>query len=74
MATTKKTTKKTAKYRYLTDAERNKIRKQFQTFMPYLVKLRENEKIEPETRAVIRKMHKSLRDALDYSQKLNTLQ
>lgn len=42
--------------------------------MPFLVKIRDNEKIDGETRAVIRKMHKCLRDALDYSQKLNTLQ
>lgn len=72
MSTPKK--KKTPAKRYLTTAERNRIRKNFQSFMPFLVKIRDNEKIDGETRAVIRKMHKCLRDALDYSQKLNTLQ
>lgn len=73
---TKKTTKKTAKKpskRSLTKAEREKIRNHFQTFMPYLVKLRDNENIDKETRAVIKKMHKCLRDALDYSQTLDNL-
>ena len=70
---TKKTTKKPNKKRSLTKSEREKIRKYFQAFMPYLVKLRDNENIDKETRAVIKKMHKSVREALDYSQTLDYL-
>lgn len=72
MTTTKKTNKTTK--RYLTNTERNKIKKHFQTFMPFLVKLRDNDKIDNETRSVIRKIHRCLHDALDYSNKLNYLQ
>lgn len=77
MATTKKpkkrTTKKVVKKRYLTEAERDKILKHFQTFMPYLVKLRDNENIDTETRGVIRMMHNRLKDALAYYDRLNFL-
>lgn len=77
MPTKKKTTKKSAKTpnqkRSLTKAERDKIRKYFQTFMPYLVKLRDNENIDKETRGVIKKMHKCLIDALNYSANLDYL-
>lgn len=59
--------------RTLTEVERAKIRKHFQTFMPYLSKILNNDKINNETKAIVKKMHKSMKDALDYSNRLNYL-
>ena len=70
MTTTRKTKKTTAK-RQLTDAELKRMRHNFQSFMPFVAKLKENEKIDSESRATLRKIHKCLQDALSYSQRLN---
>lgn len=70
MASTKKTTSK----RYLTPSERKQIRSKLQSTASLLVRLRDNEKIDKETRSVIKKMHKCILDAVAYSNRLNFLE
>lgn len=69
MATTKKTTK-----RYLTPSERKQIRQKLQSTASLLVRLRDNDKIERESKGVIKKMHKCVLSAVSYSNRLNFLE
>ena len=68
MATKKKTKKATKKvYRGLTVAEMNSENAKRQAYVRLLNKLKSNEKIAPEIRAVLRKMHKAALSVVDYS-------
>ena len=70
MATTKKNNTK----RYLTPTERKRIRRKLQSAASLLVRLRDNDKIDRETRGVIKKMHKCIVDTVAYSNRLNFLE
>lgn len=69
--TTSKTTKN--KKRSLTNAEMKSIRSKQQSYASLLNKLKENPNINPETKSVLRKMHKCVMDAVSYSSGLNFL-
>lgn len=66
--------KTTTSKRYLTPAERKSVSKNIQSCASLLYRLKSNERIDGETRGVLRKMHKCLVDAAAYSSKLNFLQ
>lgn len=57
--------------RKLTAAEGKSIRTKIQSTASTLNKILQNPKINSETKAVVRKMHKCIRDAASYSQRLN---
>ena len=67
-------TKKNTAKRNLTPTERKQIRQKLQSTASLLVRLRDNDKINNETRGVIKKMHKCVIDAVAYSQRLNYLE
>lgn len=66
----KKTTTITQK-RTLTNAEMKSIRSKQQSYASLINKLKENPKINQETKSVLRKMHKCIIDAVRYSDRLN---
>ncbi len=71
MATTKK---KPSKKRYLTQSERKQIRQKMQSLATLLFRLLADDKIDSQTRGVIKKMHKCVIDAVAYSNQLNFLE
>jgi uncharacterized coiled-coil DUF342 family protein len=64
-------TSKKVQKRKLTSAEEKNIRQKIQSTASYLNKILENPRINKETKDVIRKMHKCLKDAASYSGRLN---
>lgn len=67
---TKKTIKKTAK-RYLSQKERMEVARKIQSLAGLLVKLRDNDSINTETKSIIKRMHKSLLDVVSFSARLD---
>lgn len=57
--------------RTLTNAEMKSIRSKQQSYASLINKLKENPKINQETKSVLRKMHKCIIDAVRYSDRLN---
>ena len=57
--------------RKLTAAEEKSIRTKIQSTASTLYKILQNPRINSETKAVIRKMHKCVKDAAEYSGRLN---
>jgi len=57
--------------RKLTAAEEKSIRTKIQSTASTLNKILQNPRINSETKAVVRKMHKCIKDAASYSGRLN---
>lgn len=57
--------------RKLTEAEEKSIRTKIQSTASTLNKILQNPRINSETKAVVRKMQKCIKDAASYSQRLN---
>jgi len=67
----KKTPKTVKRYRLLTNAEMKAIFVKQQGYVGLLNKLKNNEKILPEVRSVLKRMHKASLVSVDYSSLLS---